>query len=503
MADAGGSSGQARSLPPCCHMRGVLYHFAFRLKRKSMLPDPSRTVPTRTATARYRAALSVLFALVVMIAIAVPGASRAQRLPLVRDAEIEGLLKSYTAPIFAAAGLGKGAVDVYLVHNPTFNAFVTDRRMFIHTGALMQADTPNEIIGVIAHETGHVIGGHQVRMRDRLERAQVLAAVGALLGAGAMVAGGDLGDAAGQAIIAGGGNTLKRSLLSYQREEETAADRAAVTLLEKTGQSGAGMLKTFEQLGSQLLFSSSRIDPYIQSHPLPRDRIALLETVVRQSPSFGKQDSQALQIRHDMVRAKIAAHSGGLGHVRRLFRENPKSIPARYGVAIAQYLRGDAKSSLRIINDLIRQMPNHAYLYEMKAEILLKNRQADKAVAPMRKAIELDPFKSGLLRVQYGHVLMETGNPANISEAVKQIKAGLARDQQTVSGYEYLARAYAMLGQEADALAATAEQRFLTGNYKEAKSFAVRAQKGLKKNSPQWVRMQDIVLYKPKKKKRF
>ena len=193
-----------------------------------MPPDPStsRPVSTRTASARYRAVLSVLFALVVMIAIAVPATSRAQRLPLVRDAEIEGLLKSYTAPIFSAAGLGKGAVDVYLVHNPTFNAFVTDRRMFIHTGALMQADVPNEIIGVIAHETGHIIGGHQVRMRDRLERAQVLAAVGALLGAGAMVAGGDLGEAAGQAIISGGGNTLKRSILAYQREEETAADRA-------------------------------------------------------------------------------------------------------------------------------------------------------------------------------------------------------------------------------------------------------------------------------------
>lgn len=450
-----------------------------------------------------RPVLSVLSAIFLILVLAMPNAGWAQRLPLVRDAEIEGLLKSYTAPIFAAAGLGKGAVDVYLVHNPAFNAFVTDRRMFIHTGALMQADVPNEIIGVIAHETGHIIGGHQVRMRDRLERAQVLAAVGALLGAGAMVAGGDLGDAAGQAIISGGGNTLKRTLLSYQREEETAADRAAVTLLEKTGQSGAGMLKTFERLGSQLLFSSSRIDPYIQSHPLPRARIALLQTVVRQSPSFNRPDPEALQIRHDMARAKIAAYAGGLGQVRRLFRDRPNSLPALYGTAIAQYLRGDVKSALRVIDKLIQKMPNHAYLYEIKAEILLKSRQAGKAVAPMRKAIQLDPFKSGLLRVQYGHVLLETGKRENIAEAIKQIKAGLARDRKTVSGYEFLARAYAKLGREAEALAATAEQRFLVGRYKEAKQFAFRAQKGLKKNSPQWVRMQDIVLYKPKKKKRF
>ena len=477
----------------------------FSANGTTMPPDPTKTRLTPASTGRTirRPVFSLLAAIVVMLAVMAPSAGLAQRLPLVRDAEIEGLLKSYTSPIFAAAGLGKGAVDVYLVHNPTFNAFVTDRRMFIHTGALMQADTPNEIIGVIAHETGHIIGGHQVRMRDRLERAQVLAAVGALLGAGAMVAGGDLGDAAGQAIISGGGNTLKRSILAYQREEETAADRAGVSLLEKTGQSGAGMLKTFERLGSQLLFSSSRIDPYIQSHPLPRERISLLETVVRQSPSFASQDAPGLQIRHDMVRAKIAAYSGGLGQVRRMFDKNPNSIPALYGAAIAQYLRGDAKAALRVIDKLIGQMPNHAYLYEMKAEILLKSRQADKAVAPMRKAIELDPFKSGLLRVEYGHVLIETGQRDNIAEAIKQIRAGLARDQQTVSGYEFLARAHALLGQEADALAATAEQRFLVGNYKDAKQFAIRAQKGLKKNSPQWVRMQDIVLYKPKKKKPF
>lgn len=470
-----------------------------------MLPDPFRItpMPTRTARRRSPAVFAALLAFAVMIASIMPQAAWAQRLPLVRDAEIEGLLKSYTAPIFAAGGLGKGAVDVYLVHNPSFNAFVTDRRMFIHTGALMQAETPNEIIGVIAHETGHIVGGHQVRMRDRLERAQVLAAVGALLGAGAMATGGDLGEAAGRALITGGGNTLQRSILSYQREEETAADRAGVSLLEKTGQSGAGMLKTFERLGSQLLFSSSRIDPYIQSHPLPRARIALLETVVKQSPSYGNRDSQALQIRHDMVRAKIAAYSGGLGQVRRVFRDNPNSIPALYGTAIAQYLRGDAKTALRAIDKLIKQMPDYAYLHEIKGEILLKNRQADKAIAPMRKAIQLDPYKSGLLRVQYGHVLMETGQRENVAEAIKQIKGGLARDRQTISGYQYLARAHAMLGQEADALAATAEQRFLTGNYKEAKQFAIRAQQGLKKNSPQWVRMQDIVLYKPKKKKRF
>ncbi|MCB1386334.1 MAG: M48 family metallopeptidase [Nitratireductor sp.] len=458
---------------------------------------PAR-LPVPSPTKRL-AALIVL----VLSLIALPAASLAQSLPLVRDAEIEGLLKSYTEPLFRAGGLGKGAVDVYIVNNRNFNAFVTDRRMFIHTGALMQAETPNEIIGVIAHETGHIIGGHQARMRDRIEKAKLLAAVGVLMGAGAMAAGGDLGDAAGQAILSGGRDSLMRTLLAYQRDEETSADRAAITLLDKTGQSGAGMLKTFDRMGSELLFSSSRIDPYIQSHPLPRERVALLQTLVTQSPNYARRDPEALQIRHDMARAKIAAYSGGLGMVRRLFRDDRNAIAARYGTAIAQYLQGNPKAALQTINKLIQQMPNYAYLYEMKAEILVNTRKADDAVAAMQTAIKLDPYQSGLLRIQYGHVLLESGKRANVDEAIRQIKAGLARDPQTLSGYGYLARAYSTAGDEARAMAATAEARFLVGNHKEARQFAMRAQQQLNKNSPEWVRMQDIVLYKPKKKSPF
>lgn len=460
------------------------------------LPPVSAQVFSKTG----RPVSAVLMALVLLVAMFGQQVA-AQRLPLVRDAEIEGLVKDYTSPIFKAAGLGRGAVDVYLINNPTFNAFVTDRRMFLHTGALMASETPNEIIGVIAHETGHIIGGHLIKMRDRMERASVLAAVGMLLGAGAMATGGDLGEAAGRAIVQGGQTSLTRSLLAYRREDETAADRAGVSLLDKTGQSGAGMLATFKRMGAGDLFRTSRPDPYLRSHPLPRDRMALLETTIRQSPHYGKKDPAALQLRHDMMRAKIAAYTGGLGAVRQLFRDDINSPAARYGVGISQFLRGQTASAIKIIDQLITEQPRNAYLYEMKAEILLRARRPAEGVGPMRQAIKLDPYKSGLLRIQYGHILLETGNRANVTEAIKQIKAGLARDPRTLSGYDYLARAHSLLGEESLALAATAEGRFLAGRYKEAKQFAQRAQRDLTKNSPQWVRLQDIILYKPKKRR--
>ena len=185
------------------------------------------------------------------LALGSTGAAHAQSVPIVRDAEIEALVRDYARPILKAAGLANSNINIVLVNDPAFNAFVAGRRMFINTGALMTAETPNEIIGVIAHEAGHIAGGHQERLRDQLARAQTMAIVAALLGAGAMVAGAatdtsGLG-AAGAGIVAGGSEMARRGLLGYQRSEETTADRSAITYLNATGQSAQGMLKTFQR----------------------------------------------------------------------------------------------------------------------------------------------------------------------------------------------------------------------------------------------------------------
>jgi predicted Zn-dependent protease len=336
-------------------------------------------------------------------------------------------------------------------------------------------------------------------MRERMDRAKALAAVGILLGAGAMASGGDIGDAAGQAILQGGGSMLQRSLLGYKRDEESSADRAALTLLEKTKQSGRGMLQSFERMGSRMLFSTSRVDPYIQSHPLPAQRIALLKAKAEESRYFDSKDPPELQLRHDMARSKIAAYTGGVGAVQRLFDRDQSNPAAQYGVAISEFLRGRAGSAIPMIDKLIAKYPRNPYLHEMKAEMLLKAQRANEAVRPMQTALKLAPYDTGLLNIQLGQILMETRNPANLQVAIRELKKGLAKDPNTISGYAYLARAYSMNGEEGLALSATAEQRFLQGRFDDAKSFAARAQQKLPKNSPEWVRMQDITLYKKKK----
>lgn len=426
---------------------------------------------------------------------------KGSRLPLIRDAEIESLLRDYTTPIFNAAGLRKGAVDVYILNDRRFNAFVTGRRMFVNTGALMIAETPNEIIGVVAHETGHITGGHLTRLRDRIDRANILGILSALAGAGAMVAGGEAGEVAGQALMMGSQSAIRRDLLAYQRSEEVSADNAAITLLTKTGQSGKGMIKTFERFGQAILFNSGGSDPYSRSHPMPRDRIALLEDLARKSPSFNAKDSPQLQLRHDMARAKIAAYSGRGGELQSMFNKNPTGPAARYGLAVALFLRGSIRDSVPIIDRLISEQPKNPYLYEMRAEMLMRGGQAGAAVKDLKKAISLEKRKSGLLRVALGHAYLETRDPKLVDAAIREIKNGLSRDPTTPKGYGLLARAYGQKGNGDFARAAAAQEAYYALRMKDAKRLAKLAQPKLKQGSPEWLRMQDIIDYKPPKKK--
>jgi predicted Zn-dependent protease len=420
--------------------------------------------------------------------------------PLIRDAEIEALLKDYTAPLFKAAGFGSGAVDVYIVEDDRFNAFVTGRRMFINSGAIKISESPGEIIGVLAHETGHIIGGHQARLRDRVDKANVLAILSMLAGAGLAVAGGEAGEAAGQAIAMGGQSAILRDLLAYQRSEEAAADNTAITLLNKTGQSARGMIATFERFQQNMMFSGSRVDPYLTSHPMPRERIALLEKLAAESPYYDREIPDSLRLRHDMVRAKIAAYGGNGGDLQSMFRDNPQGPAARYGLAIALFLRGSNRDAVPIINQLIKEQPSNPYLYEMRGEMLMRGGRADLAVADFKKALSLDKHNSGLMRVELGHALLETRDPKLTGEAERQIKAGVAVDPTSPRGYGLLARSYGQQGEPDLARAAAAQEAYYQFRFKEAKQLAHLAQPNLKHGSPEWLRMQDIIDYKPPKK---
>ncbi|MCP3054490.1 M48 family metalloprotease [Aurantimonas marianensis] len=442
---------------------------------------------------------SIAVALAVALAPVAAEAARSEKasLPLVRDAEIEALIGDYARPILKAAGLSRSGIEIVLVNSGSFNAFVAGRRIFVNTGAITATETPNQLIGILAHEIGHLAGGHQQRLRQQLERAKTIAIVAGLLGAGVAVAGASSGargaTQAGAGLMAGGGALARRGLFSYQRGEESTADRAALTYLRKTGQSGKGLLETFETLDRNSLFAGGRSGNYLSSHPLPRERIAALKQVARESPDFDRPDSPALAQRHDLARAKIAAYTGGASEDRRLFSRNPRGLAALYGDAIATHLSGSPATALQKIDALIEAQPNSPWFHEMRGEILMNSGRWQESAAAFSKAVKLDKSGSGLLKAQVGQALVIGGDRSQMDKAVRLIQSGLQSDPVNAVAYRFLAMAYGHLGDVGRAELATAEGYWHAGSFRQAKIFATRAQQKLKSGSPAWLQAQDII----------
>jgi len=421
----------------------------------------------------------------------------ARRLPLIRDTEVERLLNDYAQPIFRAAGLGGGRVAIKIVRSSIFNAFVVDgRSVFIHTGALMESDTPNQIIGVIAHEAGHIAGGDLAALRARIKRDQTKLILLRILGIGAAIAAGD-----GRAVTAGD-NLVMRSMLAERRAQEAAADQRALEYLAQTKQSGRGMLETFERFQRQEYISFQQKDPFVRSHPVATERLALLRNRVRQSPYYGRRDSARLQLRHDMMRAKL---SGYLERPATVFNRYPRrnqSLPAKYARAIATFFRGGQNglpAALAAVDELIRMRPKYPYFYELKADFLQRSGKPAKAVRYYRKALSLDP-KSTLIQVSLGQALMLSRGKAAANEVISIVRRAIRTDaryeDEKPRSYRVLGQAYYAKGNFARSYAATAEAYFLSGNLKQARIFAKRAQPGLQSGSPTWRRMDEIANFK-------
>jgi predicted Zn-dependent protease len=421
--------------------------------------------------------------------------------PIIRDAEIEQLLREYTQPILQAAGLAKQNVQVVIINDRSFNAFVADgRRIFINAGALMDAETPNQVIGVLAHETGHIAGGHLARLREQVAAANTQAIIGLLLGVGAMVAASKSGNAsagqAGMAALQAPQAMIQNSLLAYVRTQEDAADRAGVKFLTANGQSAKGMYETFKRLADQLLYSTRYIDPYMQSHPMPADRVRALEGLAKASPHWDKKDSPALQLRHDLMRAKLFAFIERPDAVARRYGPGDTGLAARYARAIASYRHADASGALAQIDALIQAQPQNAYFHELKGQALLEAGKAAEAIAPLRRAVQLSP-NPALIQVMLGQALIATNNKAHADEAVTLLEATLRREPESPEAYTQIAMAYGRRGDLAHADLASAQAAFVRGDLRTARQLAGRAKTRFPTGSPGWVKADDIASYKP------
>src|SRR6476659_8135936 len=384
---------------------------------------------------RRRAPAARAIALLTAVAVGTAGIAPAHAqdsatrgMPIIRDAEIEQLLRDYAQPVLRTAGLAKQNVRVVVLSDRSFNAFVMDgRHIFINAGALFDAKTPNEVIGVFAHETGHLAGGHLQRLREQLATAQTASIVALLAGIGAAVAGarGGAGGAdIGAAAILAPQSAIMRTVLAYVRTQEDQADHAGVKFLNATGQSPKGMVDLFKRLSNEVLFNSRYIDPYMQTHPMPADRVAALETLAKASPSWDRKDPPELQMRHDLMRAKLSGFLERPDTVARRYPASDHSLPARYAHAISTYRHSDLRQAITQIDGLIQVEPHNPYFYELKGQALLEGGHPAEAVAPLRQAVQLS-HNTPLIEIMLAQALNATNNPKMAEDAVSLLRVAI------------------------------------------------------------------------------
>lgn len=387
-----------------------------------------------------------------------------------------------------------------MVNDRAFNAFVMDgRHIFINAGALFEAKTPNEIIGVFAHETGHLAGGHLSRLREQLASAQTASIIAMLAGIGAMVAGARGGQGSGDigaAAIMAPQSVIQRSLLAYVRAQEDQADHAAVKFLNAIGQSPRGMVELFKRLSNDSLFNSRYIDPYLQTHPMPAERVAVLEAQGKASPYWDRKDPPELQARHDLMRGKLSGFLERPDTVARRYPLSDHSMGARYARAISAYRHFDLRQAIVQIDGLIQAQPSNPYFHELKGQALLEGGRPAEAVRPLRQAVALS-HGAPLMQIMLAQALIATGDKQFAEEAANLLRTSIRREPDAPEAYSQLAMAYGRKGDLANADLAAAQAAFARGDIKTARQLAARAKTRFPVGSPAWVRADDIVNLKP------
>lgn len=440
---------------------------------------------------------AIAVAALLLLAVSSPASSQSSGSRLIRDAEIESLMRLYTRPIFKVAGINPKSVKVYLIADPRINAFVAGgQRIFVHTGLITQAKTPNEVIGVLAHETGHIAGGHLTRMGVELERASVTSIIGMLAGiaavAGGIAAGNDEAAKAGQGVMIGSQGLAQRNFFAYQRGMEASADQAALKYLTATGQSAKGMINLFEKLSRQSIATLRNVDPYILSHPMPLERIRNLENAASKARGFDSADPPELVLRHELAQAKLMGFMESAQAVMRRYPRTDQSLPARYARAIASFRRGDIANAMPVIDSLVEDLPQNPYFWELKGQALLENGRALEAVAPLQEAVKLLP-NNGLIQLLLAQALIDTESKSNALAALKLLHKAQRSEGQLPAIFKYMARAYGLTGELGKAELATAEAAMLQGDKELALQKAKLAQGRFKTGTPEWTRANDIL----------
>ncbi|GAA0771352.1 M48 family metalloprotease [Brevundimonas olei] len=443
----------------------------------------TRTPPAATRIRRHLAA--GLGALAVLTS-----AASAQAQSLIRDTEIEGIIHEWSEPVLDAMGLDPNEVEILLVNDNDLNAFATRGRiMGLNTGLILRTKSPNQLLGVIAHEAGHIKNRHT--LRDGAQNAGMQPMIMTMaLGALAAIAG---APDAGAALLASSQYFGTLGALRYMQSQEGEADITGARALERAGESGRGMVEFFENFRAQEIFSDQRRYPYFRSHPLSSQRIEALRRPVEAASHYDKRDSDERMAQHALVVAKIRAFMDAPNATLRDYPSSDVTLPARYARAIAWYRDGQTQKALDAVDVLLAEQPENPYFWELKGQILFEEGRPAEALGAHEKSVELKP-DAPLLRINLAHALIETSDPTQLAEAENQLKRALALEPDNTMGWRLLSQAYASQNKEGEARLASAEYWFALRRPDQAAQFAMRARDMLDRSSIEWRRATDIVL---------
>lgn len=419
-----------------------------------------------------------------------PVSAQRRSLQFLSDAETEHIIRGMMQPIFEVAGIDPKAVDIVMVNDRTLNAFVAGgQNIFVNTGLLLEVASAEELIGVLAHETGHIAGGHLVRGYEEMDNAFLTS----LIGLGLAVA---AGAATGNANVGLAGALLsqhmtERSVLGFTRTQESSADHAGLSYLDKAGISARGLLAFLEKLDAQnpLLTKDPEVG-YATTHPLNRERLDAIRDFIAHSRNSDKTLPPQVEDGLKRIQAKLFAYLDPNAALRKYRVEDP-SIVARYGRAYAYFRQGDGRNALPLVDGLIASEPKNAFFYELKGDLMLQTARPADAVPSYRKAVELAPTATPI-RVSLAHALLEQNNPKLADEALRALEAATRAKDASAFTWRLTARAYSLKGNEPMAIVASAEEAVLQGDIPKARAMAERAEKLLPAGSPGWLRAQDI-----------
>jgi predicted Zn-dependent protease len=430
----------------------------------------------------------------VLLLLAVPGGvTHAQGSPsLIRDAEIESIIHGYAEPIFAAAGIDPEAVNIYIVNDNSLNAAVAGgQNLFLFTGLLMRADVPNQLIGVIAHETGHIAGGHVARTQDKLETVSAELILAYILGIGAALATGE--GAAGAAVMGASQSMIIRNLLSYTRTQEAAADQAALGYLDATGQSSRGLAEFMNILRQKEQLFGTNFDPYLRSHPLTLERIDVAERHAATSPFGDAVDPPERMVQHERMRAKLIGFLRELPDVLRDYPESLQTLPARYARAVAYYRANQLDKAFVELDSLIAEFPDDPYFLELKGQILYEHGRTEESREYYAASVARAPDQP-LLKLGYAQTLIALDKAELDKQAVEELGSVVVDEPRNTVAWRLLSIAYGRNGEPGMAALALAEAAAARGDRDEAKQKAAAAQTLLQNGTPSWLRAQDILL---------